>query len=31
MKYQSNMNLNEIWEKLDERMFAAVHGSLSLI
>ena len=27
MKYQSNMNLNEIWEKLDERMFAAVHGS----
>ena len=21
------MNLNEIWEKLDERMFAAVHGS----
>ena len=26
-----NMNLNEIWEKLDERMFAAVHGSLSLI
>ena len=27
MKYQSNMNLNEIWEKLDESMFAAVHGS----
>jgi len=27
MKYQSNMNLNEIWGKLDERMFAAVHGS----
>lgn len=27
MKYQSNMNLNEIWENLDERMFAAVHGS----
>ncbi|WP_461901302.1 hypothetical protein [Roseburia intestinalis] len=22
------MNLNEIWEKLDERMFAAVHGFL---
>ena len=21
------MNLNEIWEKLDERMFATVHGS----
>ena len=27
MKYQSNMILNEIWGKLDERMFAAVHGS----
>lgn len=25
--YQTDMNLNEIWEKLDERMFAAVHGS----
>ncbi len=25
--YQSNMTLNEIWEKLDERSFAAVHGS----
>ncbi len=25
--YQSNMNLSEIWEKLDERSFAAVHGS----
>ncbi len=23
-----NMTLNEIWEKLDERSFAAVHGSL---
>lgn len=25
--YQSNMNLNEIWEKLDEQSFAAIHGS----
>ena len=25
--YQTNMNLNEIWEKLDEQSFAAVHGS----
>ena len=25
--YQSNMNLNEIWEKLDEQSFAAAHGS----
>lgn len=25
--FQTNMNLNEIWEKLDERMFATVHGS----
>lgn len=25
--YQSNMNLNEIWEKLDEKSFASVHGS----
>lgn len=25
--YQTNMNLNEIWEKLDEQSFAAIHGS----
>ena len=25
--YQTNMNLNQIWEKLDEQSFAAVHGS----
>lgn len=25
--FHTNMNLNEIWEKLDERMFATVHGS----
>lgn len=25
--FQTNMNLNEIWDSLDERMFAAVHGS----
>ena len=25
--YQSNMNLNEIWEKLDGQSFAAIHGS----
>ena len=25
--YQANMNLNEIWEKLDEKSFASVHGS----
>ena len=25
--YQSNMNLNEIWEKLDQQSFAAIHGS----
>lgn len=25
--HQTNMNLEEIWEKLDERVFAAVHGS----
>ena len=25
--YQTNMNLNEIWENLNEKSFAAVHGS----
>ena len=25
--YQTNMNLEELWGKLDERVFAAVHGS----
>ena len=25
--YQVNMNLNEIWENLDERIFATIHGS----
>ena len=25
--YQTNMNLSEIWEKLDEKSFASVHGS----
>lgn len=25
--YQANMNTEEIWEKLDERMFASIHGS----
>ena len=25
--YQTNMNTSELWKQLDERMFAAIHGS----
>ena len=25
--YQTNMNISELWEQLDDKMFAAIHGS----